>query len=72
MAFRASSKGKFTGQLYQLTSTGRLAVGSYVAINGPFDTFGVVTSSAQKEDKNWLNQIRGVKPRVGERPIAQF
>ena len=62
----------YTGQAYQLFSKIKVENGAYVAINGPWDTYGVVTSSEQLADGRYLNQIRGVKPRPGERLIAQF
>lgn len=63
---------RFTGQLYQLTSTGRQVLGAYVAINGPHDTFGTVVRSELKGDGSYLNLIRGCKPRPGERTVASF
>lgn len=65
------SKAAYTGQLYQLLSKYKIRDGAYVAVNGPWDTFGVVISSKQIEDK-YLNQIRGVRPRKGEKPVANF
>lgn len=61
----------YAGQLYQLVARGQLPAGSYVAVNGPWDTYGVVTSSAPYPG-GFLHQIRGVKKREGERPVAQF
>ncbi|MFY2658639.1 hypothetical protein ACOTC5_32040 [Achromobacter xylosoxidans] len=72
MATMATRSSRFTGQAYQLCSRNRLPNGSYVAVNGPWDTYGVVTSSKQQEDGQWLNQIRGVKKRAREKPVAQF
>jgi hypothetical protein len=63
---------KFTGQLYQLSSKYQLSRGSYVAINGPWDTYGVVLSSALQEDGRYLNQVRGVKARADEKTVASF
>ena len=63
---------KFTGQLYQLRSTSQLHQGAYVAINGPWDTFGMIVSSSKTPDGEWLNLIRGVQPRPGTKPVAQF
>lgn len=62
----------YTGQPYQLRSHRQLSPGDYIAINGPWDTYGVVTSSEQKEDGSWLNQLRGVKKRAFEKPVYQF
>lgn len=63
---------RYTGQLYQLVARRQLPQGSYVAVNGPWDTYGVVTSSAPAKDGGFLHQIRGVKQRAGERPVVQF
>ena len=61
-----------TGQLYQLPAKSKLADGSYVAINGPHDTFGVVLSSKIVENGEYSHLTRGVKPRVFEKPAHQF
>lgn len=63
---------KFTGQLYQLSSRFQLSRGSYVAVNGPHDTFGVVQESTRKDDGSFLNLIRGVPGRDNEKPVASF
>lgn len=55
-----------------LTSKCKLHPGAYVAINGPWDTYGTVTSSRRQGDGLFLNQIRGIKKRDGERPICSF
>lgn len=60
------------GQLYQLTSKHSLAPGSYVAVNGPFDRFGLVIKSDKKEDGQFLNLIRGCVARKAEKPVAHF
>jgi hypothetical protein len=65
-------KSAFTGQRYQLESKSKLPDGAYVAVNGPWDTYGVILSSALQANGTHLNQIRGVKPRVGEKPVASF
>lgn len=62
----------YTGQLYQLYSKNKVSAGAYVQVNGPWDTFGTVLSSAPTTDGRFLNQIRGVRPRAGERPVASF
>lgn len=62
----------FSGQLYQLHSTFKLSNGAYVEVNGPWDKFGVVLSSKQEADGRYLNQIRGVRKRNGDRPVAKF
>jgi hypothetical protein len=62
----------FSGMPYQLFSARKLPDGAYVAVNGPHDTYGVVTSSAEQPDGRWLNQVRGVKARSGERPVANL
>ncbi len=64
--------GRCTGQLYQLVSANELPVGSYVAVNGPWDTFGAVRSSKLQDDGTYLNLIRGVPERQGERPLASW
>ncbi|WP_126223629.1 hypothetical protein [Burkholderia ambifaria] len=61
----------YAGQRYQLVARRQLPDGSYVAVNGPWDTYGVVTSSAPHPE-GFLHQIRGVKKREGERPVAKF
>lgn len=68
----ARTAHRFTGQAYQLFSSKKLADGAYVEVNGPHDTFGQVTSSAVHADGRWLNQVRGIKPRVGETPVASL
>lgn len=66
-------KAKHTGHLYQLSSRKPLHVGAYVAINGPWDTYGVILSSThQPKDNNWLNSIRGVAARPGDKPVYNF
>lgn len=72
MATQHLGKERYTGQAYQLFSDHQVSNGSYVAVNGPWDTYGIVTSSAKQDDGRWLNQIRGTRPRVGEKPVAQF
>lgn len=62
----------YTGQPYQLCSHRQLNHGDYVAINGPWDTYGVVVSSKQQDDGSWLNQLRSVKKRDFEKPSYQF
>lgn len=63
---------KYTGQLYQLYSDRACHAGAYVAVNGPWDTFGVVLKSTPQEDGRYLNLIRGTAPRPGEKPVMQF
>lgn len=58
-------------QLYQLYSRRQLRPGDYVAVNGPWDTFGVVISS-QPDPKGFLNLIRGCEKKLGEKPVASF
>lgn len=69
-------KHAFTGQIYQLPAKSKIADGSYVAINGPHDTFGVVLSSKIAEDGEYkgryIHVTCGVKPRVFEKPVHQF
>ncbi|KWT98228.1 MULTISPECIES: hypothetical protein [unclassified Variovorax] len=63
---------KYTGSLYQLSSRFQLHVGAYVAVNGPYDTYGVVQKSEKQPDDKFLNLIRGVPARLGVKPVAQF
>lgn len=78
-------RSAYTGQLYQFRTKTQLSEGSYVAVNGPWDTFGVVVKSTHEPIPSlgessfevdhlgpYLNLIRGVKPRAGERPVANF
>lgn len=58
------------GQLYQLSSKHELAKGTYVAVNGPWDSFGVVNVSTKQIDGSYLNLVRGVPARFGERPAV--
>ena len=62
----------FAGQAYQLFSDSELPNGAYIEMNGPWDTYGQVTSSARQPDGRFLNQVRGTRPRVGERPVARL
>lgn len=59
------------GSLYQLFSSRQLPVSSYVAVNGPHDTYGIILKSEPKDGK-YLNLIRGVPRRDSETPIFQF
>lgn len=65
-------KTHYTGSLYQLHSNGALNAGAYVEVNGPHDTYGVVLKSERESDGRHLNLIRGVQPRLLERPVARF
>jgi len=62
----------FTGQLYQLESKNQQAVGAYVGVNGPWDSYGVIRSSDKKENGLFLNLIRGVKRRQAEKVVCNF
>lgn len=53
----------YTGQLYQLRSETEHVVGSYFAIDGPWDTHGVVLKS-EPIDGEFLNLVRGTKEKV--------
>lgn len=66
------AKSAFTGQLYQLSSARRLPAGTFVAVNGPWDTFGAVLKSEPLADNTYLNLIRGVPARPGVKPSASF
>lgn len=59
-------------QLYQLVSKHQLNVGAYVAVNGPWDSHGIVQKSEPYKDGGYLNLIRGCEPRKGERVVASF
>lgn len=59
------------GNLYQLRHKTELAVGSYVAVNGPYDTYGVVLKVLDKSDKGYLHLIRGV-PDQHKTVVASF
>ncbi len=60
------------GHLYQLYSSGPVHSGAYVAVNGPWDRYGIVLKSQPQADGRHLNLIRGVKARAGEKPVASF
>ncbi len=66
------ASGRCAGQLYQLLSRREHAPGTYVAVNGPWDTYGVIRTSTEQADGQFLNLIRGVPARPGERPVVQF
>lgn len=59
-------------QLYQLTSKTQLSTGAYVAVNGPWDTFGRVQSSTLQPSGLYLNVIRGCEKVPGEKPVASW
>ncbi len=59
-------------QLYQLHSPRALAVGAYVAVNGPWDKFGRVQAVLQTEKEGVLHLIRGCDAKKGERPCHSF
>lgn len=59
-------------QLYQLESTYQLSPGAYVAVNGPWDTFGRVQSSTLRPNGKYLNVIRGCEKVAGEKPVASW
>jgi hypothetical protein len=60
------------GQLYQLASKRQLQKGDYVAVNGPWDRFGVVWKSEPQPDGGFLNLIRGVAARRFTKPVMEF
>lgn len=62
----------YSGQLYQLLSSRSLATGAYVAVNGPWDRFGVILKSTPREDGMFENLIRGVPERPGAAFAASF
>lgn len=61
----------FAGQLYQLHSSRHLERGAYVAVNGPWDAYGIVLACRRQDDGRFLNVIRGVKRR-DLTPACQF
>jgi hypothetical protein len=63
---------RFSGALYQLSSRQRLTAGAYVAVNGPFDQFGVIMRCTLREDGLFDHLIRGVQRRPHETPVASF
>lgn len=68
-----AQKTRYTGHLYQLFSARRLRDGAFVRIDGPWDTYGTVTSSKFDEGKKqWLNQVRGCKPATGQKVEAHL
>lgn len=58
-------------QLYQLVSKTKLAPGAYVAVNGPWDTYGVVQCS-EPHPNGFINLIRGCEKKPSEKPVASF
>lgn len=60
------------GHLYQLSSKTSLSEGAYVAVNGPWDKFGVVIASKATPDGAFLNLIRGCAEKKGQRTVASF
>lgn len=65
-------KSKFSGLLYQLCAKRQLADGTYVAVNGPHDTFGVVQQTTLQPGGEFLHLIRGVKQKLHDTPAHQF
>ena len=63
---------KAAKQLYQLYSTKELTQGAYVAVNGPWDTYGRVLASKKTDDGRWLNSVRGCAREAQEKPVYQF
>ena len=61
-----------SGLLYQLSSRQCLTTGTYVAVNGPFDRFGVILRCTLREDGLFEHLIRGVRQRSHETPVASF
>lgn len=59
-------------QLYQLESRHQLSTGAYVAVNGPWDKFGVVQKSERRPNGCYLNLIRGCPPKPGQKTVASF
>lgn len=67
-----TSSARFTGQLYQLSSRRQLSAGDYVAVNGPWDTYGQVIKSDLQPDGTHLNLIRGCREKSGTATVARF
>lgn len=63
---------RFSGQLYQLRAKRPLPVGAYVAVNGPWDSFGKVMAVKDTNAEGTLHVIRGSKPIKGHPVAAQF
>lgn len=61
-----------TGHLYQLRSSRALALGSYVEINGPWDTYGIVWESKAADNNEFLNLIRGVRKDPIKKPVYSW
>ena len=59
-------------QLYQLESKHQLSTGAYVAVNGPWDRFGVVQKSERQANGRYLNLIRGCPQKSGQKVVASF
>lgn len=70
MATTKSSQGSHLP--YQLISPQQLAPGAYVGVNGPWDSHGVVTSSAPYEKSGFLNQVRGCAKKPGMKTVFEF
>lgn len=65
-------KDKCACQPYQLYASRKISDGAYIGINGPWDTYGIVTSAKQEADGRWLHQLRGVPHRPGEKVVHNF
>lgn len=61
-----------SGQLYQLKSKTQLSPGSYVAVNGPHDKYGIVQLSTKHPEGGFLNLIRGCALKAGVSLAASF
>lgn len=63
-------QARCSGQLYQLESKTELAKDTYVSVNGPWDSFGLVRTSTKQDDGTYRNLVRGIPERLGERPAV--
>ena len=59
-----------SGELNRLESNTELAKDTYVSVNGPWDSFGLVRTSTKQDDGTYRNLVRGIPERLGERPAV--
>lgn len=72
----ASQPDRYTGQLYQFRHPQELREGTYVVIDGPHDTFGVVLSAhapqANSSKPGYLHVVRGIRRQPGHTPVVRW
>lgn len=72
----ASQPDRFTGQLYQLCHARALQQGTYVVIDGPHDTFGVVLSARPvpeaTQTPSYVHVVRGIPRKPGHTPAVRW